>query len=335
MYIEEAKFSLWCDFIERDFLKEGLKELIENKIINGATSNPSIFKNAFLNSPAYKDDIKSLQGKGAKEIYETLAIKDIEISADLLATLYKQDDDGFISIEVDPSLCDDVKGTVAEGKRLFAAISKANVMIKVPATDAGFEAMQDLMGEGINVNATLIFSPAQAQGCLKAFEEGTKTFVAKSPDAKLPQAVISVFVSRFDRKMDAELFSRNIRPSILGIFNATKIYHMINKSALPNVRTLFASTGVKGDELVKDYYITNLLFANSVNTAPLETIDAFVQTGIKEIRTPIEEIQVDEFFQVLQDQEIDISKVYNELMTEGLEAFKIAFKDILEELEKG
>ncbi len=123
MYIEEAKFSLWCDFIERDFLKEGLKELIENKIINGATSNPSIFKNAFLNSPAYKDDIKSLQGKGAKEIYETLAIKDIEISADLLATLYKQDDDGFISIEVDPSLCDDVKGTIAEGKRLFAAIN--------------------------------------------------------------------------------------------------------------------------------------------------------------------------------------------------------------------
>ena len=118
MYIEDVKFSLWCDFIERDFLKDGLNRLIDEKIVNGATSNPSIFKNAFLTSPAYKEDIEKLKGKGAKEIYETLAVKDIQTSADLLKDLYKNDDDGFISIEVDPTLCDDAEATIKEARRL-------------------------------------------------------------------------------------------------------------------------------------------------------------------------------------------------------------------------
>jgi transaldolase len=328
MYIENAKFSLWCDFIERDFLKDGLDKLIESKTVNGATSNPSIFKNAFLNSPAYKEDINSLKGKSPKEIYEALAIKDIQISADLLQHLYKNDDDGFISIEVDPTLCDDADATIEEARRLHKAIGKENVMIKIPATDAGFVAMETLMREGIHINATLIFSPAQADGCLDAFEKACKEMSGDKP-----KAVISVFVSRFDRKMDEAFFARNVRKGLLGIFNATKIYDNIQKRGLENVRTLFASTGVKGDELVKDYYITNLLFENSINTAPIETIEAFVKTGIKDKREPIEIELIDGFFDVLKQQEFDMDKVYEELMSEGLEAFKDAFGDILKALD--
>ncbi len=329
MYIEN--FSLWCDFIERDFLKSGLKELIAKNIVNGATSNPSIFKNAFLNSPAYKEDIKSLKTEGAKEIYESLAIKDIQTSADLLKDLYENGDDGFISIEVDPTLCDDAKATISEARRLTKAIGRENVMIKIPATDAGFEAMEQLIGEGIHINATLIFSPKQARGCLEAFSKGTEVFAKDSSNA-LPKAVISIFVSRFDRKMDQAFLDKGINAGRLGILNASKIYNDIQKRGLSNVRALFASTGVKGDSYVKDYYITNLLFANSINTAPLETIDAFVKTGVKEIKEPFSDDQIDDFFEKVKTKEFDIDKIYSELMDEGLEAFKEAFKDILNEL---
>jgi transaldolase len=327
MYIENGKFSLWCDFVERDFLKNGLDKLIEQKIVNGATSNPAIFKNAFLTSSAYKDDIQRLKKKDPKEIYEALAIKDIQTSADLLKDLYENGDDGFISIEVDPTLCDDAEATINEARRLNKAIGRENVMIKIPATEAGYVAMETLMSEGIHINATLIFSPTQAERCLDAFEKGSSKV-----SNELPKAVISVFVSRFDRKMDQKLYERNIKKGLLGLFNAIKIYNQIEKRGLENVRTLFASTGVKGDEFVKDYYITNLLFKNSINTAPLDTIDAFVKTGIKDIREPIDISLIDEFFAVLKAQEIDMDTIYDELMDEGLVAFKDAFDDILKEL---
>ncbi len=326
MYIEDGNFSLWCDFIERDFLDKGLKELIEKKIVNGATSNPSIFKNAFLNSPAYKNDIQSLSDKKPKEIYEALAIKDIQKSADLLLDLYKKGDDGFISIEVDPSLCDDSEATVKEGKRLFNTIDRPNVMIKVPATDAGYRAMKELMSEGINVNATLVFSPYQAKKCLDAFEE------AGNDDT---YGVISIFVSRFDRKTDALFEEKGIEKAKLGIYNATKIYYDIRKRDLKNIKALFASTGVKGDDLPKAYYITQLLYEASVNTAPLDTIDAFIKTGVKELKKPIDKRVIEKFFDDLGKNDIDINQIYDTLLDEGLEAFKIAFREILKELEKG
>lgn len=332
MYIENGNFSLWCDFVERDFLQTGLKKLIENNIVNGATSNPAIFKNAFLSSKAYKEDIERLKGKPAKEIYETLAIKDIQISADLLKNLYDNEDDGFISIEVDPALCDDAQATIAEGERLFATINRPNVMIKVPATKAGYQAMEILMSKGINVNATLIFSPQQANACLKAFANANKKLTNTQ---KLPQAVISIFVSRFDRKMDTILNQKGIATAKLGIYNATRIYHDITSSNLPNVRTLFASTGVKGDDLPKAYYITELLYPNAINTAPLDTIDAFISTGIKKIQNPIDKATIDQFFDDLRNKEINLDVIYHDLLHEGIDAFKIAFREILDVLEKG
>ena len=133
IYIEDLKFSLWADFIERDYLDNEFKDLINDGIINGATSNPAIFKNAILNSPAYKEQLAELSHLTPKEKYESLAIYDIAKAAEILQPLHEKGDDGYVSIEVDPFLCNDSGATVAEGKRLFESIGRANVMIKVPA----------------------------------------------------------------------------------------------------------------------------------------------------------------------------------------------------------
>ena len=331
MFLEDIKFSLWCDFVERSFLQNSFKKMVDNGVINGATSNPAIFKEAILKSPIYKSEIKRLDNLSTKEIYEELACEDIKIAADILEPLYEKDDDGFISIEIDPRLCDNAKESTEEGKRLYEKIGKKNVMIKVPATEAGYEVIEELVGEGINVNVTLVFSPLQAKLSLQAIKRGQqKIGVGKD----LPQVVISVFVSRFDRKLDSILLKKNIKTSLTGIFNATKIYNIIESQHIINTRTLFASTGVKSDNMQSDYYIKELLYPNSINTAPLKTIDAFLKNSEFISKEPLHNNIIDEYFIVLKNQNIDMDQVYDELMREGIEAFKIAFGEILEALAK-
>jgi transaldolase len=335
MHYKEANFSLWCDFIERDFLNNDFIDMVDDEIVNGATSNPAIFKNAILTSPAYKEEIEMLCDDSPKEIYEALAIKDIQISADILNNIHKQSDNGYVSIEVDPFLCDDTKATVEEAKRLTKAIHHNNVMIKIPATDAGFKAMQELISEGININATLVFSPTQGSSCLKALQKGINKFKKSYPKKRVPSAVISIFVSRFDRKLDKQLKEKGLNSGLVGIYNATKIYHEVQKNSNENIRALFASTGVKGDEYDKAYYITSLLYKDAVNTAPIETIDEFFKSGKTEIIEPVEEEKIDKFFNTIQENGIDLNTIYSNLMSEGLESFKEAFEEILKELEKG
>lgn len=324
---EDINYSLWCDFIERDFLETRFKEIIKKQIIQGATSNPAIFESSITNSVAYKQQLDMLQANNAKTIYEELALTDIKRAATLLDALHKKDaDDGFISIEVDPLLCDDAAGTIEEGIRLYSLINADNVMIKIPATQAGYIAMRELTSRGINVNATLIFSPQQAIKCTQALDEGIKD---SNKDIK---AVVSVFVSRFDRLMDGELKLKGLETSKLGIINATKCYHEINKFANPNIRTLFASTGVKGDELAPSYYIDTLIYPNSVNTAPLGTIEDWLSDGSK-VPTPImSEAECNRYFETLASKGIKMESVYDKLLKDGLEAFKISFRDLLSKL---
>jgi len=326
MYIEDLKFSLWADFIERDYLDKGFKELIESKIINGATSNPAIFKNAILNSPAYKEQLSTLDGLSPKQKYEAVAIFDIKKAAEILKPLYDKGDDGYVSIEIDPFLCDDAEGSIAEGKRLYAEIARPNVMIKVPATTAGFVVMEELVANKIPVNATLIFTKDQAISCAKAFEAGSK----RSGEAV--DTVISVFVSRVDRAIDEELAKKGVEVSLSGIYNSADIYNAIEDLNVEKCRTLFASTGVKGDSLAPQYYIENLLAYNSVNTAPIETIDAYVSMGLREKALPISEKVINEHFAKVKAAGIDMNDVYAKQISDGLSAFKDAFQDILENL---
>lgn len=325
MYLAEARFALWADFIERTFLDEGFKELISKGIINGATSNPAIFKNAILTSPAYKEQISTLHSLSPKEKYEALAIFDIQKAADILRPLYDAGDDGYVSIEVDPFLCDDADSTIAEGKRLHASINRPNIMIKVPATDAGYIAMEALASEGIAVNATLIFSVEQALKCAAAFERASRL---ASVDT-----VISVFVSRIDRAIDETLRSHGIATGLMGILNAADIYNRVEALSVPKCRVLFASTGVKGDEFRASYYIDELLAPNSVNTAPIATIEAYVSGGDKQLKLPLDTTKIEEHHQRVKEAGVVMDEIINQQITEGLEAFKVAFADILSALE--
>ena len=322
MRYKEFSFSLWCDFIEREFIEYGLVDLIEKGVINGATSNPAIFQKAINNSKAYEKDKSTLSGD-AKTKYETLAIEDIKRAAKKLLPLYEKGEDGFVSIEVDPNLCDDAFGTIEEGTRLFEAIGMPNVMIKVPATQAGYLAMRELSGAGININATLIFSPAQAKECFLAINEG----MAKS--AKETKAVVSIFVSRFDRLLDAKLPNYKAK---VGIINAMKCYHEIIDGDNENIKALFASTGVKGDDLDPSYYINELLLPHSVNTAPLETIQEFVKQEEFNVVEILTRDEIDIFFEQIKVDGVDINRVYVELLNDGLKQFKESFTDMLNKL---
>jgi len=326
MYREDLKFSLWADFIERDYLDNEFKELIDNKIINGATSNPAIFKNAILNSPAYKSQLSSLKGLSAKEKYEAVAIYDIQKAADILKPLYDEGDDGYVSIEVDPFLCDDTEATIAEGKRLFQAINRENVMIKVPATEAGYGAMQALTAAGIPVNATLVFKKSQAVKCAEAFKAG----IAQSK--KNVATVISIFVSRIDRALDTTLAEHSIQTALTGIYNTSVIYEKIESMKVAGCRALFASTGVKDDSLPPFYYVKNLLAYNSVNTAPVETIKAFSKEGSCQAALPIKQSILNQHFIQLEAIGINLDEVLQKQIDDGLEAFKEAFEEILEAL---
>ena len=326
MYIEDLKFSLWADFIERDYLDNEFKELIDGGVINGATSNPAIFKNAILNSSAYKEQLSTLTTLTPKEKYEAVAVFDITKAADILKPLYDKGDDGYVSIEVDPFLCDDAALTIAEGKRLFETIGRENVMIKVPATPAGYEAMQELTASGIPVNATLIFKKSQAIACAKAFEAGANRNGAKV------DTVISIFVSRIDRALDKRLAQNGVDVALSGIYNSADIYDEIQRLNVDGCRALFASTGVKDDSLPAYYYVKELLAYNSVNTAPVETIKAFKDSGETDKVLPISSDVIKEHFIKVENTGVDFEELLDGQVTDGLESFKEAFKDILESL---
>jgi transaldolase len=327
MYIPTAKFSLWADFIERTFLDDTFKKLIEQGIVNGATSNPAIFKNAILTSSAYKEQLSTLSHLTPKEKYEAVAIFDIQKAADILRPLYDVGDDGYVSIEVDPFLCDDAQATAHEGERLFRAINRPNVMIKVPATEAGYEAMEVLASSGIPVNATLIFSDKQATQCALAFGRAAQKAL------KVVDTVASVFVSRIDRAIDEQLIASGIKPSLMGIMNAAEIYNSVEALNIPKCRVLFASTGVKGDDLRASYYIDELLASNTINTAPIATIDAYVARGDKTLKLPLAAGEIVLHKQRVHDAGVNMQHVIDTQIQEGLEAFKEAFSDILKALE--
>ncbi len=333
MVNRDIGFSLWLDFIERDYLKNEFGKLLEQGIVNGATSNPAIFATAITTSPAYKEQLASLEGKSAKEKYEALAIEDIRTAAQMLRPLYDEGNDGFISIEVDPFLCNDTKGTIEEGKRLFKAIGEPNVMVKVPATQAGYEAMTVLIENGISVNATLVFSPKQAVQCFKAMTKGIEQ--GEKYGACRVEAVISVFVSRFDRALDVELEACGIDPYKTGIYNAGKIYNMIEDNEIPNIRALFASTGVKGDALPANYYIEGLMAPHSVNTAPLATIEAHLKNHPFETKEalPLDDKLINGYFMNLEDNDFNMDKIYKKLLDDGLVAFEESFQAMLNQIK--
>jgi transaldolase len=318
----EINFSIWLDFIERGFIEsEDFQKLIKDGVINGATSNPAIFQKAITTSPAYKEEIAKLKERGLspKEIYETLAIADIRATAEKLKPLCEEGNMGFVSIEVDPFFANDTEKSIEEGVRLFEAIDMPNVMIKIPATEAGYGAMEELFARDIPVNATLIFSLEEAIKSAEAMKRGLIRSRYKSS-----KGVLSVFVSRLDVATSSKLF---------GVANSSKIYREVIEKNYPNITTLFASTGVKNGDLPEDYYIRELLAKDTVNTAPLKTILAYLESGAGgEEKLPLSEDRESEVFRAISENH-NVDEVLAELKRVGLEAFEESFRDILEYLK--
>jgi transaldolase len=313
--------SIWVDYLERDFLKNGFREMVDSGLVSGITSNPAIFSKAIVNSDSYKESIGMLGSRSPEEIYESLAVEDIRTACDILSDLYDEGEDGFASIEVDPRLANDHRATIDEAMRLADRIERENLMIKIPATEAGYKAMEDLARRGLNINATLVFSPNQAARCAEALSHLQRS----------REGVISVFVSRFDRELNPLLASAHLSKDRVGFFNAIKIYNQIAEKRLPNVRVLFASTGVKQPWLEADYYVEQLNLPNSVLTLPLEVLDVVRD---KELQ-PSFEFQtkhIDAFLSYLTPLNISMQATYEKLMKEGLKAFEDSFTDLLESL---
>lgn len=328
MDLDEADFSLWCDFIHKDFLYNGFGALLSHGV-SGATSNPGIFASS-LESKSYQKHIQELKQKdssmSAKEIYENLAFSDIKTAAHMLSPLHKiNQDNGYISIEIDPFLCDDASKSIEEGIRIYQQINQPNVMIKVPATDAGYEVMSVLAAKNIPVNATLIFSPNQARACMEAFSQARKS------SNSLARAVVSIFVSRFDRAYNAMQGANDEVKNALGIANAKKCYGVVQGFGDKFSRTLFASTGVKGDDLPKDHYITSLILPKSINTAPLDALQAFLQDQTRDIKeVPILDSQIEKTLSLVGQEHLE--QMYQTLLADGLNAFKQSFEEMLRKL---
>lgn len=323
MYKQSLEYSVWVDYVEKSFIETKLKELIESGCVTGATSNPSIFLEAFTKSKSYEEDLKALNGKNAYEKYEALAIADIKKAAQTFRDIYNKTNtkDGYVSIELNPFLANDIDASIKDGIRLFNEINEPNVMIKVPATEAGNKIIPELLEANIPVNATLIFSPNQARALLQS--------IANVKNKTKP-IVLSVFVSRFDRILNEKLPQE--MQNMAGIMNSALIYNEVIKSKISNAKILFASTGTKAEQKIPaDYYMKKLLAPYSVNTAPMSAIEAFCGQKLENIALPIPESKILGFFEKLSNYTV-IEEVYEELLKDGLLQFEKAFEKILESL---
>jgi transaldolase len=304
----ECGQSFWMDTISREMIQDGtLKRMIKDDGLRGVTSNPDIFQKAISGSNLYDDQIKKLAGAGksASEIYEALAVADIQKAADVLRPVYDSSNgvDGLISLEVSPYLAFDTAGTVAEAHRLWKSVDRKNVFIKVPATPPGIPAIRQLIADGINVNVTLIFSLKAYADVMEAYIAGIEDRVKAKKPVKNIVSVASFFVSRIDVLVDKLLANRIMEDRPKGMpapqeylgktaiacakvayqdfkqtFSGAR-WNKLAKAGAKVQRPLWASTSSKNPLYPDDVYVTPLIGDNTVNTMPMATIDYWRARG--------------------------------------------------------
>jgi len=343
--------SVWLDYIRRDMLQNGDMAAMVADGLRGMTSNPSIFEKSIAGSDQYDEDIATFVAANASatpiEIFEHLAIEDIKSAADILAPVYERTDgaDGFVSLEVSPHLADDTDGTTAEARRLWAAVGRPNVMIKVPATPAGIRAIETLIGENINVNVTLMFSMDDYEAVSHAYLRG----IEKASDPSRVASVASFFVSRVDTAVDMHLAELGeAGAALLGqvaIANAKVTYQRYlelfgddfeaewGKGAFPQ-RLLWASTGTKNPAYSDLMYVEGLIGDNTVNTLPPATLDAFADHGSAAEVALVAEVE--DAYAVLDKLAavgVDLDSITDKLQRDGVQAFIDAFEALLGAIE--
>ena len=349
----EVGQSIWLDYISRDLIDSGeLRRLVETGV-RGVTSNPAIFQSAISGSNDYDASLIRYRAETSDpaRIFELLAIDDVRDAADVLRPVYDSSgrSDGFVSIEVNPLLAARTDATIAEARRLRAAIDRPNILIKVPGTPEGVPAIRKLISEGISVNVTLLFSLAAYRAAAAAFIDGLSDYVeAGGDDLGGISSVASFFVSRVDTSADGALDGvsggREIAGKI-GIANAKLAYdefrrlcaterwqQLAARGALPQ-RPLWASTGVKNPTYPDVLYMNELMGPNTVNTAPPATLDAFLDHGdvAERVTTGLDEAQAQ--VERLEELGISLDAITGDLLKAGVKAFADAFEGLLEVID--
>ena len=342
--------SIWLDYLDRAFIKSGELKTMIDEGIRGITSNPSIFQEAIAEGGDYDEQIADLvaEGKDDAEIYEALAVADIQKAADLLAPVYIESKglDGYISLEANPDLAYDTEATLEEVRRLHKAVNRPNLMIKVPATSAGIPAIATLISEGININITIMFSLAHYDQVADAYLRGLEERLADGFDIDHVASVASFFVSRVDTAVDKELdnldsdAAKALKGKIgianakmaytryLNVFSSKRWQKLTAHGARPQ-RVLYGSTSVKNPDYPDTMYADHLQGANTVNTLPRETIEKFNDHGMiaPALTTHLEEARR----QLVQlgNLDIDLERITQQLQDDGVTKFANAFSDLM------
>ena len=358
--------SLWLDDLRRSLFTGGeFRRLIAEDGLRGATSNPSIFEKAIVGSTDYLDALKDIAreaGAEPKALYEALAMRDIRDAADLLRPVYEETGraDGYVSLEVSPGVAHDTQATIAEARRLWTAVDRENVMIKVPASAEGVPAVRQLTSEGINVNITLLFDVGRYEEVAYAYMRGLDTFVQNGGDPGRVSSVASFFVSRIDTMVDG-LITKRLATStdadaratltrLLGtvaIANAKLAYRrylklcrtskwkrLAARGAHPQ-RLLWASTSTKNPQYRDVRYIEELIGPETINTITPSTLEAFRDHG--RLRASLEEgiPEARQVIEALDGTGISLHDVTNRLLEDGVRAFNLAFDRLLAALVLG
>jgi transaldolase/glucose-6-phosphate isomerase len=354
--ISELGQSVWYDNLSRDLLKSGeLQRMIMEDGVSGVTSNPTIFEKAIGSERIYDNDLHFLvdTGMDVQAIYENLVVQDIRCAADLLLPTYEKTAgaDGYVSLEVSPALAYDTNGTITQARDLFTLVNRKNLMIKVPATPEGLVAVRELIGTGININVTLIFSLEQYRNVAEAYIEGMEKWVAEGGDPGKVASVASFFVSRVDTMIDERLQEfadpsvKTNAPNLMGkagIANAKLAYSLYRqlfygdrfselaaKGVKPQ-RVLWASTSTKNPNYPDIYYVDNLLGPETVNTMPPVTLQAYrdhgqavplLQEGLAEAR---------DLFPELEKLGIYVGEIMDRLLENGVKSFADSFEMLME-----
>ena len=357
--------SVWLDYIRRDLITSGeLKRLIQEDGLRGMTSNPAIFEKAIAGSTDYADILASLKDRAdldAKARYEIIAIRDIQDAADLLRPVYDESGrrDGYVSLEVSPYLARDTRGTLEEARRLWKSVDRPNVMIKVPGTAEGLPAFEQLIGEGMNINVTLLFSQEVYQRVAEAYVRGVEKFAATGGDVGRVASVASFFISRIDNSVDSELSARlksakeqqeeqklKGLPGKVAIANGKLAYQRylnifsgpqwdkLRSKGAQTQRVLWASTSTKNPAYPDILYVQEMIGPDTVNTIPPATFDAFRDHG-QPRETLTENVDgAKQVMQALAGVGISIDRVTDKLTDDGVRLFEEAFDKLLAAVEK-
>lgn len=337
--------SPWLDFISRDSVRGGgMRRLMEQGIV-GVTSNPAIFEQAIVGSSDYDDEIRRLGGlgKSAFEIYDELSIQDVGEAADLFRGVWESSSglDGYVSLEVSPLLAQDTEGTISEGRRLWAALNRPNVMIKVPATLEGIPAIEELIADGINVNVTLLFSLDRYRDAANAYIRGLRRRQAAGLSVNV-SSVASFFVSRFDTLVDPSLpaewqgkaaiaLSQCAYGEWQDLFDSS--FDDLRAAGARTQRLLWASTSTKNPAYPATIYVETLVGAETVNTMPLATVEATLKMSDPVAVLPDAVATARESLAALRAAGVDFEASAQKLEEEGIDKFVQPFHKLLASVE--